>query len=102
MSILFQISSFKKCYRRCTVKQQKKTKKILTIKLNLSSNLVTEFHAGGARFEITTAVLLFVVKNNIKTLFFLETGKNSFKIRVRIMHLSLASPGIDPQDTPRD
>ena len=70
MSISFQISSFKKCYRRCTVKQQKKTKKILTIKLNLSSNLVTEFHAGGARFEITTAVLLFVVKNDIKNTFF--------------------------------
>ena len=28
-----------------------------------------EFHAGGARFEITT-VLLFVVKNDIETLFF--------------------------------
>ena len=52
------------------VKQQKKTKKILTIKLSLSLNLVIEFHAGGARFEITTAVLLFVVKNDIKVLFF--------------------------------
>ena len=28
------------------VKQQKKMKKILTIKLNLSSNLVIEFHSG--------------------------------------------------------
>ena len=67
---------FKKCYRvafdliYAAVKQQKKTKKILTIKLNLSSNLVIEFHAGGARFEITTAALLFVVKNDIKALFF--------------------------------
>ena len=81
VSISFQASSFKKCYRRCTdgrvwfdicssikaVKQQKKTKKILTIKRNLLSNLVIEFHAGGAtcRFEITTAVLLFLVKNDI-------------------------------------
>ena len=64
------------------VKQQKKTKKILTIKLNnyyLSSNLVIEFHAGGARFEITTAVLLFVVKNDIKTLFFWKQARTASK-----------------------
>ena len=48
---------------------------------SLNQILYIEFHAGGARFEITT-VLLFVVKNDIKT-FLLETG---FKIRVRIMH----------------
>ena len=40
-----------------------------------------EFHAGGARFEITT-VLLFVVKNDTEILF-LETG---VKIRVHIIH----------------
>ena len=61
------------------IKQQKKTKKILTIKLNLSSNLVIEFHAGGARFEITTAVLLFVVKNDIKALFFLKQARTASK-----------------------
>ena len=61
------------------VKQQKKTKKILTIKLNLSSNLVIEFHAGGARFEITTAVLLFVVKNDIKALFFWKQARTASK-----------------------
>ena len=59
------------------VKQQTKTKKILAIKLNLSSNFVIEFHVGGARFEITTAVLLFVVKNDIKALFFLELAKQA-------------------------
>ena len=59
------------------VKQQKKTKKILTIKLNLSSNLVIEFHVGGARFEITTAVLLFVVKDDIKALFFYGNGQEA-------------------------
>ena len=36
---------------------------------SFASDLVIEFHAGGARFEITT-VLLFVVKNDIETLFF--------------------------------
>ena len=61
------------------------------IKLNVSpnrqninsfaSNLIIEFHTGGARFEITT-VLLFVVKNDIETLF-LET---SVKIRVCFIH----------------
>ena len=61
------------------VKQQKKTKKILTIKLNLSLNLVIEFHAGGARFEITTAVLLFVVKNDIKVLFFWKQAGTASK-----------------------
>ena len=79
------------------VKQQKKTKKILTIKLNLSSNLVIEFHVGGARFEITTAVLLFVVKNDINALFFMETGKkpkNSFKIRVRVIRGYMRKYGI--------
>ena len=60
------------------VKQQKKTKKIFTIKFNLSSNLVIEFHAGGARFEITTAVLLFVVKNDIKALFFWKQARTAF------------------------
>ena len=54
-------------------------KKILTIKLNLSSNLVIEFHAGGARFEITTAVLLFVVKNDIKALFFWKQARTVSK-----------------------
>ena len=41
-----------------------------------------EFHAGGAGFEITT-VLLFVVKNNIETLF-LETG-----VKIRAVHIIL-------------
>ena len=45
-----------------------------------ASNLVIEFHTGGARFEITT-VLLFVVKNNIETLF-LETG-----VKIRAVHI---------------
>ena len=45
-----QIVTFDLIY--AAVKQQKKTKKILTIKLNLSSNLVTEFHAGGARLRL--------------------------------------------------
>ena len=55
-------------------------KKILTIKLNLSSNLVIGFHAGGARFEITTAVLLFVVKNDIlKALFFWKQARTASK-----------------------
>ena len=67
-----------------TEKQQKKAKK--TSKLNVSpnrqnikyfaSNLVIEFHAGGARFEITT-VLLFVVKNDIETLFFWKQASKS-------------------------
>ena len=57
----------------------KKMKKILTIKLNLSSNLEIEFHAGGARFEITAAVLLFVVKNDIKTLFFWKQARTALK-----------------------
>ena len=46
-----------------------------------ASNLVIEFHAGGGRFEITT-ILLFVVKNDVETLF-LETG---VKIRVHTIH----------------
>ena len=45
-----------------------------------SLHLVIEFHAGGARFEITT-VLLFVVKNDIETLF-LETG-----VKIRAVHI---------------
>ena len=61
------------------VKQQTKTKKILAIKLNLSSNFVIEFHVGGARFEITTAVLLFVVKNDIKALFFSKQARTASK-----------------------
>ena len=59
MSISFQVSSFKNVIGvaqmvafnliYAPVKQQTKTKKILAIKLNLSSNFVIEFHVGGAR-----------------------------------------------------
>ena len=101
MSISFQISSFKKCYRRCTVKQQKKTKKILTIKLNLSSNLVTEFHAGGARFEITTAALLFVVKNDIKTLFFSGNRQEQLQNQGAHYALIISFPGGRPPGHPQ-
>ena len=48
--------------------------------LNSLHHLVIEFYADGARFEITT-VLLFVVKNDIETLF-LETG-----VKIRAVHI---------------
>ena len=68
------------------------------IKLNVSPNrqnikqfastLVIEFHAGGARFEITT-VLLFVVKNDIETLYFSGNrfqNQGAYYTHVRIIH----------------
>ena len=79
------------CIRLCSSKTAEENIENI-IKLNVSpnrenikkfaSNLIIESHAGGARFEITITVLLFVVKNDIETRF-LETG---VKIRVHIIH----------------
>ena len=41
-----------------------------------------EFHAGGARFEITT-VLLFVVKNDIETL---SGNRRQNQVHIMIIH----------------